>query len=246
MDSFLHLRKGRYLARTAGDDADLAAAQALRGLCFTIQTRDSDAFDAQCRHILIEDSQSGALVCCFRVLPLAAASDIVYSYSAQFYDLSALAGYQGPVLEIGRFCMDPNHHDPDILRVAWGAITQLVDATGVRLLFGCSSFSGDDAERHKDGFALLYHKHRAPPQWSPRVKAAEVYDFESAFQGQEPLGTRSKMMLPPLLRTYLLMGGWVSNHAVFDRQLHTMHVFTGVEIDAVPATRARLLRAVAL
>ena len=44
--------------------------------------------------------------------------------------------------------------------------------------------------------------------------------------------------LPPLLRTYLGMGGWVSNHAVADRELDTLHVFTCVEVDRVPAARA--------
>jgi putative hemolysin len=51
--------------------------------------------------------------------------------------------------------------------------------------------------------------------------------------------------MPPLLRTYLMMGGWVSDHAVIDRHLNTLHVFTGVEIGTIPATRKRLLRALA-
>jgi len=51
--------------------------------------------------------------------------------------------------------------------------------------------------------------------------------------------------MPPLLRTYLLMGGWVSDHAVVDGQMNTLHVFTGLEIAAIPPARARLLRAVA-
>jgi len=41
------------------------------------------------------------------------------------------------------------------------------------------------------------------------------------------------------------MGGWVSDHAVVDPEMGTLHVFTGVEIRAIPATRKRLLRAVA-
>ena len=49
--------------------------------------------------------------------------------------------------------------------------------------------------------------------------------------------------MPALLRTYLGMGGWVSDHAVIDRTLNTLHVFTGVEISAIPKSRARLLRA---
>jgi putative hemolysin len=48
--------------------------------------------------------------------------------------------------------------------------------------------------------------------------------------------------MPPLLRSYLMMGGWVSDHAVIDAELDTLHVFTGVEIARVPEARARLLR----
>ena len=49
--------------------------------------------------------------------------------------------------------------------------------------------------------------------------------------------------LPPLLRTYLAMGGWVSDHAVIDRDLDTLHVFTAVEVARIPPARARALRA---
>ena len=51
--------------------------------------------------------------------------------------------------------------------------------------------------------------------------------------------------MPPLLRTYLMMGGWVSDHAVVDDDMNTLHVFTGLEIAAVPPARARALRMVA-
>jgi putative hemolysin len=51
--------------------------------------------------------------------------------------------------------------------------------------------------------------------------------------------------MPPLLRSYLAMGGWVSDHAVIDREMGTMHVFTGLEVRAIPAARKRLLRALA-
>ena len=52
-------------------------------------------------------------------------------------------------------------------------------------------------------------------------------------------------MLPQLLRAHLSMGGWVSDHAVVDRDLGTSHVFTCVEIDAMPPARTRTLSALA-
>ena len=48
--------------------------------------------------------------------------------------------------------------------------------------------------------------------------------------------------MPPLLRSYLAMGGWVSDHAVVDRDLDTLHVFTGFEVRAIPEARVRALR----
>lgn len=205
---------------------------------------DADAFDALCRHVLVEDSRSGALVCCFRLLPLKGGSEIGQSYSAQYYELAALTEFDGPMVEMGRFCIHPDWHDPDILRVAWGAMTRYVDDSGVELLFGCSSFQGTQADSYMDAFALLKERHLAPKRWLPRVKAPNVFRFAQALRWRKPDQKRAMLGMPPLLRTYLVMGGWVSDHAVVDRDLNTLHVFTGLEIRAIPPARARLLRAV--
>lgn len=247
----LTLRKGRYAARMAATSQDIEKAQSLRHLCFvanrglaTTASLDADAFDDRCRHMLVEDTKSGTLVCCFRLLPLQGGADIASSYSAQYYDLGALAAFNGPMVEMGRFCIHPDWPDPDILRVAWGAMTRYVDDTGVEMLFGCSSFDGADAARHHDALALLKDAHLAPKRWLPRVKAPRVFRFARALRLFRPDARRALIGMPPLLRTYLMMGGWVSDHAVLDTDLNTLHVFTGLEIRAIPPARARLLRAI--
>ncbi|AHM04876.1 Putative hemolysin [Roseibacterium elongatum DSM 19469] len=246
----LSLVKGRYRSRLAETDADLDAAQRLRWRAFRggaqdrPEGRDSDAFDASCAHVLIEDLRSDRLVCCFRMLHLPSGAEIGRSYSAQFYELSALSAFDGPMVEMGRFCIDPACRDPDILRVAWGAMTAYVDAQGVEMLFGCSSFHGTEARDYYDAFALLRDRYIAPSRWLPRVKAPAVFDFAKRLRRKPDL-KRAQAKMPPLLRTYLMMGGWVSDHAVIDRDLGTLHVFTGLEIRAVPPARARLLRMVA-
>ena len=247
----LNLGTGRYAARLANGGADVAAAQALRHRAFRAATGarassdslDRDAFDARCAHVLVEETGSGALVCCFRLLHLPA-NDIASSYSAQYYDLSALQGFAGSLLEVGRFCIDPDRHDADILRVAWGALTGLVDARGVDLLFGCASFHGTDARAYADSFAMLRDRHLAPSRWRPRTKAPDVIRF-AGRHGRAPDLGRALARMPPLLRTYLVMGGWVSDHAVVDREMNTLHVFTGLEVRNVPPGRARLLRRLA-
>mgnify|MGYP001793689227 CR=1 FL=1 len=69
--------------------------------------------------------------------------------------------------------------------------------------------------------------------------------FADLSHGDEPDRRAGLRVMPPLLRTYLGMGGWVSDHAVIDPLMNTLHVFTGLEIDAVPDARKRVLRAMA-
>ncbi|MEZ5714859.1 MAG: GNAT family N-acyltransferase [Paracoccaceae bacterium] len=237
------LTKGAYRARFSETEADSRAAQALRHLAFFGRDGlDVDAYDAVCRHLLVEEVATGRLVACCRVLPLEA-GQIGRSYSAQYYELSALEAFEGAMLEIGRFCIAPGLNDPDILRIAWGALTGYVDDHNVKMLFGCSSFAGTDEAQYLDAFAMLRERHLGPKRWLPRVKAPKVFRFAARLR-RKPDMKLAMLRMPPLLKTYLMMGGWVSDHAVVDAQMGTLHVFTGLEIAAIPAARKRLLRAV--
>lgn len=239
----LTITRGRLRARLAEEPADLRRAQALRHLCFRgTPGIDADAHDARCDHVLVEEVAGGALMCCFRVMAVADAGDLDQSYSARFYDLTPLAALTGPMVEMGRFCIAPGQADPDIPRLAWAAMTRLVDARGVRLMFGCTSFHGADPALHGPALAVLL-AHVAPPGRRPAERAAEVVRLTGLPPPADPRAAMAA--LPPLLRTYLAMGGQVSNHAVIDRDLDTLHVFTAVEVDRVPPARARALRALA-
>lgn len=247
------LLRGRYVVRLAQTEDDVRRAQALRYRSFIegrgavvdgvrAQGLDADDLDPHCEHMLVENRRTGELACCFRMLPLTNGSEIARSYSARYYDLSALADYPQPMVEMGRFCVDPAHSNPDVLRAAWGAMTDFVEQRGVGMLFGCSSFHGVDADAYSDAFALLRERHLAPKRWLPRVKAPKVFRFARALRLRRPDMAMATRRMPPLLRSYLALGGWVSDHAVIDNDLNTLHVFTGVEIARVPPARARLLR----
>jgi putative hemolysin len=195
------LSKRRYGVRLAQDAADIRAAHRLRGVSFRgADTPDHDRFDADCLHMLVEDLRSGELVCCFRLLHLASADQIDRSYSAQFYDLNRLRRFAGPVVEMGRFCIHPDAHDPDILRVAWSAMTTFVDREGIELLFGCASFSGTDPRVYDEAFALLRHRHLAPARWAPGIKAPETYAYARDLCRRPDL-KRAQANTPALLRT---------------------------------------------
>lgn len=242
--SMAPLRRGHLRVREADGPGDVGACLALRSESFRDGASDEDAFDASCRHVMVEEEGTGRLMCTFRLLPLGDGREIGRSYSAQFYDLRALESFDAPMAEMGRFCVRQGVRDPDVVRMAWGAMARVVDEEGVGLLFGCSSFHGTEPGAYGDAFALLRARHLAPPRWRPLVKAREVVRYAARLR-RKPDARRAMQAMPPMLRSYLGLGGWVSDHAVVDRDLGTLHVFTGLEIAAIPPGRARLLRQVA-
>jgi putative hemolysin len=237
-------RRGRFTARLAAGPADVAGVLALRSQVFRHGLDDSDVLDRHCRHVMIEGGD-GALAAAFRVLLMPSGAGLGQSYSARFYDLSPLAAYPLPIVEMGRFCLAPGLPvDPDPLRLAWAAMTRIVDGAGAGLMTGCTSFPGADWPQHRAALALLAAAHLGPVALRPGEGRGEVVRFP-VLAG--PLTDRRAALagLPPLLRTYLAMGGWVSDHAVADRDLDTLHVFTCVRVATVPAARAASLRGMA-
>jgi putative hemolysin len=237
--------KGRYGVRVAQTHAEHAQIMDLRCRVFRNgKAPDRDSFDDICDHILVEDAKTGRVIGCFRILTLPDAAAIDTSYAARFYDLCALRDFGGPVVELGRFCIDPDYKDPDILRIAWAALTRHVDDMGVKMLFGCASFNTAQATDHGAALALLGARHLGPQHWQPKIKAPDICAYTTIFT-QMPDLQKAQAQMPPLLRSYLLMGGWVSDHAVIDHDLNTLHVFTALLIKSVPPARARLLRRLA-
>lgn len=231
------LQKGRYSARLATTPADLSLALGLRSLAFRNGAPDADDFDPRCQHVLIENADQ--VLGTFRLMLLTGA-DLSLSYSSRHYDLTRLTRFPDPILELGRFCLHPQVQDPDVLRLSWAWLTRLVDALHVGLLCGCSSFAGTDPTPYLAAFATLRARHLAPPELAPGPRSPNILRLADL-----PAAIAAADQMPPLLRTYLMMGGWVSDHAVIDRDLNTLHVFTAVEIARIPANRARALRLLA-
>jgi hypothetical protein len=237
------LVRGELVARLAEGRADAARLLAFRRAAFPRRAGvEHDAQDELSQHVIVE--RGGRLLAYFRVMLFGWGAGLAQGYAARFYDVAPFAGYAQPIAEMGRFCVAPEGVHPDVLRLAWGAMTRLVDEGQAGLLVGCTSFRGAGWEAHAPGLALLAAEFLGPVAHLPGRKAAELVDYPPLV-GPVTDRRASLAALPALLRTYLGMGGWVSDHAVVDRDLDTLHVFTCVEVDKVPPARAASLRAVA-
>ncbi|VDC31568.1 GNAT family N-acyltransferase [Pseudogemmobacter humi] len=230
-------------ARLAEGAEDMARVLALRRSGFADDA--ADAFDARADHLMIEGE--GGLLATARALRLAPGA-LADSYSAQFYDLRALAARGGAAVEIGRLCLAPALRGGpaawEALRLAFATLTRIADQDDAAMLIGCASFPGGDWQRHRGPLAWLAAHHLGPVELRPGPGVADPVDYP-ALAGECPDPRAGEAGLPPLLRFYLGLGGWVSDHAVRDRQFDTLHVFTCVETAKIPKARKKALRALA-
>lgn len=233
----------RFQSRIADTRGDVVRAQRLRALVFGLDHLDVDSYDDFYTTVLIFDRSETEPVACFRFQRFTPHQGFCNSYAAAHYDLSNFAKLDHDAVELGRLAVHPDHNSPDIMRVVWAYLTDYVDRLNIGLLFGCTSFAGTDPDTYLDCFDLLRAAHLAPKELRPLVKSPEIVAFGQSACDKRPNVMAARRLMPSLLRSYLGMGGWVSDHAVIDRKLNTLHVLTGVEIAKIPEARKRLLRA---
>ena len=191
---------------------------------------DEDEFDNNCVHCLVFDRTYGnKLVLVFRMINFSSMSQIVNSYSAQFYDLQSLSNSSYNPMELGRFCVDPISKDPFLVLTAMKFLLSYIKKNNRNFLFGCSSFEGCDPNDHMRSFIYLKSNFVRKNDHVIKRKAKEVVKF-STFEAKKDFKLNEyKKTLPALLKFYLRIGGRVSDHAVIDRDLNTLHVFTYVK-----------------
>ena len=244
----LEVRAGTLEVRLAHDAREIAAAQALRYRVFyqemgahpTVETalarRDIDAFDDYCDHLLVFDHARGsgdaAVVGTYRLIRREAAERIGRFYSAAEYDIGCIARYPGAVLELGRSCIDAQARNRPTMQLLWRGIAAYVFEHGIELMFGCASLPGTDPQALAVPLAYLYHHHLAPPALRPRALPERYLDMNRLSSGAfDPTDALSQ--LPPLLKGYLRLGGFVGDGAVVDQQFNTTDVCIVVKTDLV-------------
>ena len=222
----------RYRIEFGQSDANRLKAQKFRQKVFRNSESglDEDKFDAISDHCLIFDKKnSDRLVLVFRLRTFSRMEDILCSYSAQHYDLTKLRDLPFKPMEIGRLCIDQQGSDPFLLLSAFNYLRSLISSHQIDFIFGCTSFAGVDNPRHLASLGSLEKNQFADSMFPIEKKSPSVLYIKKEILGATK-NKKAKNFLPPLLKFYLRLGGKVSDHAVIDRDLDTLHVFTYVNL----------------
>ncbi len=222
----------RYRIEFGQSDANRLKAQKFRQKVFreTENGLDEDRFDAMSDHCLIFDKNSNdRLVLVFRSRTFSKMEDILCSYSAEYYDLTKLSNLSFKPMEIGRLCIDPKVSDPFLLLSAFKYLQSVISIHRIDFLFGCTSFAGADNPRHLESLKYLEKNQLADSRFPVIKKSPTILDIKKGIIATHE-NKKGKNLLPPLLKFYLRLGGKVSDHAVIDRELDTLHVFTYLDL----------------
>lgn len=236
---FQELRGGSLGVRIATTEEEIAAAQALRYKVFfeemgarpsekALKTRlDADEFDEVADHLLVIDHARGpgtaGVVGTYRLLRSDVVGEKGRFYTADEYDISCLTDFQGRLLEVGRSCVASEYRGRSAMQLLWRGIASYIFLHRIDVLFGCASLHGTSPDLMNDELTWLYHNHLAPP--ALRVRALPERYVDMRRSDPTLLDRRTCLSkLPPLIKGYLRLGGYVGDGAVVDEQFNTTDV----------------------
>jgi L-ornithine Nalpha-acyltransferase len=248
------IRSGSLAVRLAESAAEIDAAQALRYQVFYDEMgaqpsveiarckRDIDGFDDVADHLLVIDHARGSgaqsVIGTYRLIRRSAAARAGRFYSAAEYDVSTMIAYPGEILELGRSCVDASARTRPTMQLLWRGIAAYVAHHEIALMFGCASLPGTDPDASAVPLTYLHYHHLAPPGLRPRALPDRYVDMRRLTPDAIEPG-KTLAGLPPLIKGYLRLGGFVGDGAVIDHQFNTTDVCIVVKTDLITEKYSR-------
>ncbi|HSV28746.1 MAG TPA: GNAT family N-acyltransferase [Candidatus Omnitrophota bacterium] len=234
--------------RLAASADEIAAAQALRYRVFydemgarptpemAAARSDFDDFDTVCDHLLVIDPAKGkggaGVVGTYRLIQRKVGEKFGRFYTAGEYDIAKILDKGGNFMELGRSCIDTAYRNRSTMNLLWAGIANYVWDRGIDLMFGCASLPGTEPDKLATQLAYLYHYHLAPDEICPRALPDLYVDMR--LKAKDEIDPRRAVReLPPLVKGYLMLGGFIGDGAVIDHQFNTTDVCVMVKTELV-------------
>jgi putative hemolysin len=118
------------------------------------------------------------------------------------------------------------------MQLLWRGIAIYVFRYDIKLMFGCASLPGTDPDALALPLSYLFHYHLAPPEIRPQAIADRYVEMDLLERDEVDVKAALAEM-PPLIKGYLRLGGFVGNGAVTDDQFNTTDVCVVVKTSLV-------------
>ena len=235
--------QGDYRVSFARSDADLDRAFRLRYEVFNLELqeglaeshahgRDTDEFDAQCQHLLVEHRHTGEAVGTYRLQTSEAAAEGAGWYSSSEFDLAAVPDdILQQSAELGRACVAREHRSRQVLFLLWKGLWAFVSWNHKRYFFGCNSLTSQDA-----GLGMRTHRYLEERGLITRGFTVQPHDNHRCHA---PAGSweEGSVEIPTLFGIYLAYGAKVCGPPAIDRRFGTIDFLTILDVRQVDPQR---------
>lgn len=196
--------------------------------------RDVDSFDAICDHILVLDHDAGKVVLgrrkpkvvgTYRLLRQDVAVRHGGFYTQGEFDVSGIIAARPDLkfLELGRSCVLKPYRNKRTVELLWHGVWTYILRNKIDVMFGCASLEGTDPDALALPLSFLHHNALAPEEW--RARAVEPRYVSMDRVPKTEINPKAALQaLPPLIKGYLRLGGFVGDGAVVDHQFGTTDV----------------------
>lgn len=240
------------LARTA---RDVRRAQRLRYKVFyeemsalpdaatRLARRDVDSFDTICEHLLVLDHEAGKMVLgrrkpkvvgTYRLLRQEVAGRHGGFYTQSEFDVNGvIAAHPGlRFLELGRSCVLKPYRNKRTVELLWHGVWTYILRNRIDAMFGCASLEGTDPDALALPLSFLHHNALAPTEWRARALPGRHVSMERMTK--DAINSKAALQaLPPLIKGYLRLGGFVGDGAVVDHQFGTTDVLIMLPVSVI-------------
>lgn len=185
---------------------------------------DGDAIDDHCDHLLVVDTNNNNnVIATYRLLRREKAKNLGRFYTASEYNIKPIIDFDGNILELGRSCVAKNHRTKPTMKLLWRGLGTYINLYSIDLMFGCASLAGTNPDDHAKALTYLYHNHLAPKEIRPRTLEDYYVNMDRCSLSDKD-ARRTLAQLPPLIKAYLRVGGFVGDGAYIDKQFNTTDV----------------------
>jgi putative hemolysin len=142
---------------------------------------------------------------------------------------------QGPILEIGRTCVDPAYRNGGTIAVLWGELAEVLNQGGYSYLMGCASIPMQDGgiqahaimQRLRERYLCTEHLRAEPKKPLPSL------DIPSNVIAE----------MPPLLKAYMRLGAKICGEPCWDEDFQVADVFILLKRDELCPRYAKHFKA---
>lgn len=240
---------GPYLVKTATTKTELIECFRLRNEVFNREFRgvnnleyDFDDFDSACDHIIILHRESQKIVGTYRL------NSTLFSksfYTLTEFEIKNFRSLPGPILELGRACIQKDHRRGIVISLLWRGIAEYMKLSNSRTLIGCSSIKICDSREAALVYQYLSSKGHLDTRFGAKPKPNYEMDNFAVWHEylrvhyNEKLALEAENLLPSLLKSYLKMGAKIMAEPAFDQDFNCIDLLTVLEKDKLLETAGK-------